>query len=172
MLSSSKEKQNCPANALYNQGGLILNYIKKDTKYSNFMFYPQFLFGMKISETAKTIYVLLLNRARLSQMNVNKNSKKWCDENGNIYLNYTIENLAKAMYKSESTIKHCLHELRTTGLIESVQVGACKPSKIYVKVPDEFGDVAAKHDTCYEDEEDESVEFYCLDESNGYELPF
>ena len=110
-----------------------MKYIQKETQLSDYMFHPKFLFKMKISETAKNVYVLLLNRARLSQ----KNYDKWHDDsNGRVYLNFTIQSLAYEMDKSPSTIKCCLKQLRESGLIETVQVGACEPSKIYVKLPE------------------------------------
>ena len=42
--------------------------------------YPRFLFKMEISQTAKLLYALLLDRSTLSQKN------KWQDDEGRIYI--------------------------------------------------------------------------------------
>ena len=44
-------------------------FLKKDSKIVGYMVYPRFLTGLALSETAKLIYVLLLDRARLSISN-------------------------------------------------------------------------------------------------------
>lgn len=41
-------------------------FLKKDSKVVGYMVYPRFLLGLELNETAKLIYVLMLDRARLS----------------------------------------------------------------------------------------------------------
>lgn len=108
--------------------------IFKGTKFINYTFFPRFLYNYNISETARMVYVLLLDRAKLSLSNYTH----WSDEAGEVYSNFTIENLAKALDKSESTIKSCLKTLREAGLIRTEQRGACRPNRIYVYLPDEY----------------------------------
>lgn len=65
-----------------------------------YLAYPRFLRDMNISETAKLVYAMLLDRARLSMKN-----DGWTDENGKIFLYFTIANLATAIHRSEMTVQ-------------------------------------------------------------------
>ena len=55
-----------------------------DTTMPLYLPYPRFLFKMEISQTAKLLYSLLLDRSTLSQKN------KWQDDKGRIYIIYPI----------------------------------------------------------------------------------
>ena len=55
--------------------------LRRDSRISPYMAYPRFLLTMDISETAKLIYVLLLDRARLSMKN-----DGWEDEKGYVFI--------------------------------------------------------------------------------------
>lgn len=107
--------------------------IYKDTKFINDMLFPKFLFPLKISSTAKFVYVTLINKAISSC----SKQEMLIDENGEQYIHFTIENLAEVMHKSESTIKSCLNTLRQEGLIKTVQSGAGQPNRIYILMPEE-----------------------------------
>ena len=54
-------------------GDPIADYIMADTKLPAYLPYPRFLLKMEISQTAKLLYALLLDRSTLSQKN------KWQD---------------------------------------------------------------------------------------------
>ena len=107
-------------------------FLKKDSRVVNYMVYPRFLMDMDLSETTKLIYVLLLDRARLS---ITKGG--WVDEEGNVYIYYDIKSLAADCGKSEGTVKTALLELEKADLIvrEKQEVG--KGRRIYVKVRSE-----------------------------------
>jgi hypothetical protein len=70
------------------------------------MIYPRFLLNMELNETAKLIYIVLLDRSRLSQIN-----SGWTDGNGHVYLYYPIKSLADVIQKSEMTVKTALTSL-------------------------------------------------------------
>ena len=106
--------------------------IRKDSQIPAYMAYPRFLLTMDISETAKLVYVLLLDRARLSMKN-----EGWEDEQGHVFIYYTIADLASASGKSEMTVKNALAALEQKNLISRKRQGAGLPSKIYVKVQTE-----------------------------------
>ena len=106
--------------------------IRKDSQIPAYMAYPRFLLTMDISETAKLVYVLLLDRARLSMKN-----EGWEDEQGHVFIFYTIKALAEASGKSEMTVKNALAALEQQGLISRKRQGAGQPSKIFVKVQTE-----------------------------------
>lgn len=95
-----------------------------------YLAYPRFLLDMDISETAKVVYAVLLDRARLSLQN-----DGWTDENGHVFLYFTISNLAAALHRSEMTIKTALNTLSENGLILRQRQGTGNPNRIYVKVP-------------------------------------
>ena len=97
------------------------------------MAYPKFLLKLNISETAKLVYMLLLDRARLSMKN-----RDWQDESGRVFVLYTIPNLAKDIGKGETTVKKALNQLAQQGLILKQSLGPGQPNKIYVKIPAEI----------------------------------
>ena len=106
--------------------------LRKDSQIPAYMAYPRFLLAMDISETAKLIYVLLLDRARLSMKN-----EGWVDEQGHVFIYYTIAVLASTSGKSEMTVKNVLAVLEQKNLIARKRQGAGLPSKIYVRVQKE-----------------------------------
>jgi hypothetical protein len=94
------------------------------------MIYPRFLLDSKLNETAKLLYVVLLDRARLSQSN-----DGWTDDKGHVYLYYPVKSLAKTIHKSEMTIKTALSALENADLIVRLRQGTGLPNRIYVKYP-------------------------------------
>ena len=112
------------------QGGdPIADYIMADTPLPLFLPYPRFLLKMEISQTAKLLYSLLLDRSTLSQKN------KWQDDKGRIYIIYPIAEIAEILDKGSTTIKGALNELDMAGLLERERGGFSAPNRLYVKVP-------------------------------------
>ena len=97
-----------------------------------YMAYPRFLLEVDICETAKLVYVLLLDRARVSMKN-----DTWQDEQGRVFVLYTIPDLARDIGKGETTAKKALNQLVQQDLIWKQSQGAGRPNKIYVKIPTE-----------------------------------
>ena len=85
-----------------------------------------------MSETAKILYTILLDRARLSQKN-----DGWTDEQGHVFILFPIKNLVEVMHKSEMSIKTALTALEKETLIVRKRQGAGFPNRIYVRVPTE-----------------------------------
>ena len=110
----------------------MTQYLKCDSYIPPYMAYPRFLLDVDISETAKLVYMLLLDRARMSMKN-----KDWQDEIGRVFVLYTIPNLAKDIGKGETTVKKALNQLFKQGLILKQSLGPGQPNKIYVKIPAE-----------------------------------
>ena len=85
----------------------------------------------KLSVDAKLLYSLLLDRKTLANMN------GWIDQNGNVYIQYTIEEMMSVLKWTRYRIYQLLDELDTKengiGLIERKRVGLNKPNLIYVK---------------------------------------
>ena len=107
----------------------MTQYLKCDSYIPPYMAYPRFLLDVDISETAKLVYMLLLDRARMSMKN-----KDWQDEMGRVFVLYTIPNLAKDIGKGETTVKKALNQLVKQGLILKQSLGPGQPNKIYVKI--------------------------------------
>ena len=110
----------------------MMKYLRRSSALPPYMAYPRFLLGMKLSETAKLVYILLLDRARLSMTH-----EGWEDENGHVFIYYTIDALAAATGKCAMTIKDALKKLEEEKLIFRRHQGAGKPSRIYVRVQTE-----------------------------------
>ena len=102
-------------------------FLKTDSKLGNYMAYPKFLNELPLNDTAKHIYVLLLNRARLSM------KEGWADQEGNVFVLYSLSNLAKDSGKTTRTVKHVLNRLQEANLILREQRIPGKTRKIYIK---------------------------------------
>ena len=108
----------------------MTDYMTVDTTLPPYFPYPQFLMDMRLSHTAALAYVLLLDRAHLSQLN------GWTDEVGRVYLVFPVEKIAAALNRSLSSAKNALAELSAVGLIERKRRGQFLPNLIYVKLPE------------------------------------
>lgn len=112
----------------------MTQFLMQDTLLPPYMAFPRFLLDMEqLSETAKILYVLLLDRARLSQKN-----EGWADELGHAFIFFPIKDLAETMHKSEMSVKTALAVLEKTDLIFRKRQRPGLPNKIYVKVPPEY----------------------------------
>ena len=103
----------------------------EEKQITRYMIFPTFLLEMNLNPTTMIVYMLLLNRIRLSI----KNKKKWTDSSGRVYCNFRIDDLASEIGRSSTTVKSCLNALREAKLIETVQIGINNPNKIYIKIP-------------------------------------
>ena len=100
-----------------------------DTPLPIYLPYPRFLLKMEISQTAKLLYALLLDRSTLSQKN------EWQDSEGRIYIVYPIAEIAEMLDRGCTAVKAALNELDAAGLLERRRAGFHAASRIYVKVP-------------------------------------
>ena len=55
----------------------MTDFLTADTSLPSYMMFPRFLLGLEINETAKMLYMILLDRARLSQRNEGLVRYKW-----------------------------------------------------------------------------------------------
>lgn len=98
-----------------------------------FMFYrvPKLLFQLdkfiELSTDAKVMYGLLLDRVGISSSN------GWTDEDGRVYIIFTIEEASKMLRCSQKKAVRVFKELCDLGLVEKKRQGLGKPSLIYVK---------------------------------------
>lgn len=99
----------------------------------SFSFYriPKALFEevyfQKLSTSAKMLYGILLDRMSLSARN------GWADEQGRVFIIFTIEDVKRVLYCADNKATNLLRELEKFGLIERKRRGLGKPSLVYVK---------------------------------------
>ena len=110
-------------------------FYNRDTERFSFYMLPKILVTedlyKNLSSDAKILYACLLERSSLSLKN------DWIDEQGRVYIVFTVEEIMKMLNKSNKTAVKILNELdantKGIGLIERVRLGLGKPNIIYVK---------------------------------------
>ena len=110
----------------------MTDFLTADTSLPSYMMFPRFLLDMEINETAKMLYIILPDWARLSQKN-----EGWSDTDGHVFIYFTIEALAEVLHKSQMTVKTALAVLEKQELIFRKRQGPGHPNRIYVKIPKE-----------------------------------
>ena len=125
----------------------LTHFLTMDTTLPAYMAHPKFLLEMiDLSETAKLVYIVLIDRARVSQA-----KDGWTDEYGNVFIFYPIQDLAKAIHKSEMSVKTSLSTLEKCGLILRKRQGVGKANRIYVKLPVDRNLSARQTENCPSD---------------------
>jgi len=81
----------------------------------------------KLSDSAKILYSLLLNRTSLSIKN------NWKDEHGRVYIIFTLDDIMEDLNCAREKANKSMKELKDIKLIESVRRGLGLPNLIYVK---------------------------------------
>lgn len=105
----------------------------KDNEYLENSYYkiPQELFVSslykdKLNSDSKILYAFLLDRLSLSQKN------HWIDEERNIYLIFTREEVQGKLNLSDKTATKAFKQLNEVGLVQEKRQGLGKPNLIYV----------------------------------------
>ena len=127
----------------------ITEFLTPSTVMPRFLFLPRFLLDSGLNETAMLLYVLLLDRARLSMSN-----PQWRDEDGHVFLCYPIRELADGLHKSEMTVKNALNSLERQGLIVRKRRGLGKANRIYVLLPADKKLSVREQESCPPDGQD------------------
>jgi hypothetical protein len=65
------------------------DYMKTDAKLLPYLPFPRFLLGTDLTQTAKLLYAVLLDRSNISHAN------GWTDEDGNIFIVFPLSKLAR-----------------------------------------------------------------------------
>ena len=108
-----------------------MEFLTGDSLIPPYLAFPRFLLERTdLNETAKILYVLLLDRARLSQKN-----EGWTDEENRVFLYFPIRDLAAVMHKSAMSIKTALSALEKEGLLLRKRQGIGRANRLYVKIP-------------------------------------
>lgn len=99
--------------------------IKENTVFGNYFVFPKYLMEMRICKLDEHVYLLLLNRTRLSQR-----KKDFKDNNGYVYVIYRETELSRELRVPVREITASLDRLQECELIYRVK------NVIYVLVPD------------------------------------
>ena len=103
-----------------------INEVKNNTFYQ----FPQWLLKEEpyknLGDKAKLMYMLLFDRRTLSIKN------KWHDDNGQIYMYFTIEQFMQELNCSNKAVVKAKKELVEAGLLEEVRQGRNKPNRLYI----------------------------------------
>ncbi len=105
-------------------------YLTRETDTPQYIKFPIFLLDMKLSHTAKLIYAVLLDRTNLSKVN------GWIDEQGRVYITFSLESIMETIHKTRTPVKNAMRELYNADLIERKR-NYSAPNTIYVKLPSE-----------------------------------
>ena len=111
-----------------------MRYTRQSIISNTFYQMPRFLTagefaGNNLSNNARILYVLLLDRHKLSVKN------DWFDDNGEVYIYFKREEMESQLGLSERTISKVMQELKDLSLIEEKKQGLNKPNKIYLLSP-------------------------------------
>ena len=110
-------------NQLYSDEGSLRSYYV----------FPKGLLGLGLNDTDKSVYLLLLDRDRLS----GRGGADWRDGQGRVFLYYPIASLAGALNCSETAVYNSMNALEKKDLVFRQRQGCGKPNRIYVKLPEE-----------------------------------
>ena len=107
-------------------------FITAGQSFTDFMMFPRKLVGTDMTATELRLYLLLLDRARISGKH-----EGWQDLLGQVFVIYPVRALAEDLCCSETSVKKALKELERRDLIERWRRGQGKANHIFVKLPDD-----------------------------------
>ncbi|MEE0954278.1 MAG: replication initiator protein A [Eubacterium sp.] len=108
-----------------------MKFITASTGLPTYMVFPRFLMQLDINHTSQIVYMLLMDRTRMSQRN-----PEWIDENGHVFVIYTIRDMANRIGKSPMTVKNAYKDLEEHGLILRCHTETGRPNHIYLQMPE------------------------------------
>ena len=108
---------------------MVYCYMKENSILPLYLQFPEFLLELPLTQTAKILYMVLYERARLSKRN------QWSDQENRIYIVFKINELCKKIGRGRSTVEQALNDLAAADLIRRKKGGFSKPNHIYVRVP-------------------------------------
>ena len=98
---------------------------KTDTDISSYIIFPRFLIPMDLSNDAKVLYALLLDRAGISK------KKGYIETDGTIRLYFTVEDAKSKLRRSRQVAMRAFHELE----IVRRKQGLGRPAVITLNLP-------------------------------------
>ena len=93
---------------------------------------PRALMREKLNGTELMLYLLVLDRCRLSALH-----EGWRDDRGRIWCVYPVRELAADLDRSEDTVKLGLRSLVARGLLRRQRQGQGKADRLFARIPRE-----------------------------------
>ena len=106
---------------------------KTDTEISSYIIFPRFLISLDLSNDAKVLYALLLDRAGISK------KKGYIEADGTIRMYFTVEDAKAKLRRSRQVTTRVFHELESCGLIVRRKQGLGRPAIITLNLPVDKG---------------------------------
>ena len=111
-----------------------MRYTRQSIVSNTFYQMPRFLAagefaGNKLTNNARFLYTLLLERHKLSVKN------GWLNEKGEVFNYFKREEMEAQLGLSERTVLKVMHELINCSLVEETHQGLNQPNKIYLLAP-------------------------------------
>ena len=97
---------------------------KTNTEISSYLIFPRFLIPLDLSNDAKVLYALLLDRAGISK------KKGFIETDGTVRLYFTVEDAKTKLRRSRQVTTRAFHELESCGLIFRRKQGLGRPAII------------------------------------------
>ena len=121
-----------PNNSNHTGGGK--RYTRQAIITNSFFQMPHFLTagefaGDRLSNNARVLYTLLLERHKLSVKN------GWLNDKGEVFNYFKREEMEAQLGLSERTVLKVMHELINCSLVEETHQGLNMPNKIYLLAP-------------------------------------
>lgn len=142
---------------------------------------------VKLSSDAKLAYGIFLNRCQLSIYSYQQGNQDYVDDNGAVFMIYTVQDLMKVLDKAKNTVIKIKKELTSLGLLREVRQGKNKPNRLYLQNVDATSQMTEYYDEnevllkrfdyfgnlLYEKEElsTEDIESFDISGSSHFELP-
>ena len=89
-----------------------------------------------LSSDAKLAYGALYNRCKLSISSFQKGNRDYVDENGEVFLIFTVSDLMLLLDKGKMKVTKIKKELQEHGLLREVRQGLNKPNRLYLQLVD------------------------------------
>ncbi|MFM0787669.1 replication initiator protein A [Streptococcus suis] len=109
----------------YGSDGKVIEKIKTTSSYAR-----------ELSNDAKLAYGALYNRCLLSIRSYNEGKRDYVDENGSVFMNYTVEDLMDLLDRSKPTVLKIKKELVKSNLLREVKQGANRANRLYLQTVD------------------------------------
>lgn len=109
------------------QNNFLIPY-KEDSGIPPYLSFPRFLIPLDLSNDAKVLYSLLLDRASISREN------GYIDPDGQIRLYFTLEEAKEKLHRSRQVATRAFQELERSSLIIRRKQGLGRPAVITLNI--------------------------------------
>lgn len=108
----------------------LIYYTPEMIMASDYYQFPKWLMGVEINNDCKVLYMLLLDRYKLSLKN------KWIDDENRVYSYFSKESAANILKIGISKCYELFSTLENKGFIEQIRQGQGKNNRLYLKSVD------------------------------------